>query len=112
VVAGLVRRAEDWPWSSVRAHLAGEDDELATVAPLRALIPDFAAILTAPADPAATARIERAPIIGRSLGAPEWVASGGSAAASHPANPASSREHEGTAAENCRCRDRSSKLLP
>ena len=26
-------------------HLAGEDDELATVAPLRALIPDFAALL-------------------------------------------------------------------
>ena len=29
VVAGLVRRAEDWPWSSTRAQLAGEDDELA-----------------------------------------------------------------------------------
>src|SRR5438067_140509 len=41
VVAGLVSRAEDWPWSSTRAQLAGEDDELATVAPLRALIPDF-----------------------------------------------------------------------
>src|SRR6516162_3137729 len=37
VVAGLVSRAEDWPWSSARAHLAGEDDELATVAPLRVL---------------------------------------------------------------------------
>jgi putative transposase len=36
VVAGLVSRAEDWPWSSTRAQLAGEDDELATVAPLRA----------------------------------------------------------------------------
>src|SRR4029077_16424146 len=71
---GLVSRAEDWPWSSARAHLAGEDDELATVAPLRALIPDFAALLTAPADPATTARIERAPTIGRPLGAPEWIA--------------------------------------
>jgi putative transposase len=69
-----VSRAEDWPWSSARAHLAGEDDELATVAPLRALIPDFAALLTAPADPATTARIERAPTIGRPLGAPEWIA--------------------------------------
>jgi putative transposase len=74
VVARLVSRAEDWPWSSVRAHLAGEDDELATVAPLRALIPDFAPFLTAPADPATTARIERAPTIGRPLGTPEWVA--------------------------------------
>jgi len=71
VVAGLVSHAEDWPWSSARAHLAVEDDELATVAPLRALIPDFAAVLAAPADPAATTRIERAPAIGRPLGAPE-----------------------------------------
>ena len=74
VAAGLVSRAEDWPWSSARAHLAGEDDELATAAPLRALIPDFATLFTAPADPAATARIERAPTIGRPLGAPEWIA--------------------------------------
>lgn len=74
VAAGLVSRAEDWPWSSARAHLAGEDDELATVAPLRALIRDFAALLTAPADPTTTTRIERAPTIGRPLGAPEWIA--------------------------------------
>jgi len=74
VAAGLVSRAEVWPWSSARAHLAGADDELANVAPLRALIPDFAALLTAPADPATTARIERAPTIGRPLGAPEWIA--------------------------------------
>ena len=74
VVAGLVSRAEDWPWSSARAHPAGEDDDLATVAPLRALIPDFAALLRAPGDPETTARIERAPTIGRPLGAPEWVA--------------------------------------
>jgi putative transposase len=31
VVAGLVSHAGDWPWSSTRAHLAGEDDELAAV---------------------------------------------------------------------------------
>jgi putative transposase len=74
VVAGLVSRAEDWPWSSTRAQLAGEDDELATVAPLRALIPDFAALLAMPADAATTTRIERAPTIGRPLGRPEWIA--------------------------------------
>jgi putative transposase len=39
-----------------------------------ARIPDFAALLRAPDDPATTARIERAPTIGRPLGAPEWVA--------------------------------------
>lgn len=75
MVAGLVSHAEDWPWSSIRAHLAGKDDELATVAPLRALIPDFAGLLAMPADPAATARIDRAaPTIERPLGASEWIA--------------------------------------
>jgi putative transposase len=69
VVAGLVSRAEEWPWSSTRAQLAGEDDELAAVAPLRALIPDFAALLAMPADAAATTRIERAlPSAARSEG--------------------------------------------
>jgi hypothetical protein len=56
------------------AHLAGEDDELAKMAPSRTLIPDFAVVLAAPADPATTTRIARAPTIGRPLGAPEWVA--------------------------------------
>ena len=58
----------------VERHLAGEDDELAIVAPLRALITDFAALLAASTDPATTARIERAPAIGRPLGAREWIA--------------------------------------
>ena len=90
----LVSRAENWPWSSARAHLAGEDDELATVAPLRALIPDFAALLTAPADPATMARIERAPTIGRPLEAPERVAALERRLGRplHPANPAQRRE--------------------
>jgi putative transposase len=71
VAAGLVSRAEDRLWSSTRARLAGEDDELATVAPLRTLIPDFAALPAMPADAATTTRIERAPTIGRPLGSPE-----------------------------------------
>jgi hypothetical protein len=58
-VAALVSRAKDWPWSSTRAHLAGEDDELATVAPLQALIPVYGA--SRHADRRATTRIERAP---------------------------------------------------
>jgi putative transposase len=74
VVAGLVSRAEDWPWSSTRAQLAGEDDEFATMAPLRALILDFAALLAMRADAATTIRIERTPTIGCPLGSPEWIA--------------------------------------
>jgi putative transposase len=74
VAAGLVRRAEDWPWSSARAHLAARDDDLAIVAPLLARIPDFAGLLAAPADAAATIRLERAATIGRPLGSPAWIA--------------------------------------
>src|SRR5437868_4973426 len=43
--ARLVDRAQEWPWSSVRAHLAGEDDELVDVAPLLDRYGDFAAFL-------------------------------------------------------------------
>ena len=34
VRARLVAQAQDWAWSSARAHLAGEDDGLVRVAPL------------------------------------------------------------------------------
>ena len=45
VRARLAARAEDWPWSSVRAHLAGVDDALVAVAPLLDRDPDFARLL-------------------------------------------------------------------
>ena len=34
VPSRLVGRAWDWPWSNVRAHMAGVDDALAVVAPV------------------------------------------------------------------------------
>jgi putative transposase len=45
VRARLVGRAEDWPWSSVRAHLHRRDDQVVTVAPALERIDDFAAFL-------------------------------------------------------------------
>jgi putative transposase len=36
---------EQWPWSSARAHLRGEDDELVSVRPLLDLMPDWASYL-------------------------------------------------------------------
>src|SRR5258708_9892075 len=45
VRARLARRARDWRWSSARAHLAGEDDELVRVRPLLALAPDWPGLL-------------------------------------------------------------------
>lgn len=74
VAAGLVAGAADWPWSSARAHLAGRDDALATVAPLASRIPDFAGLLDSGEDAAAVERLRRAASVGRPVGAPEWIA--------------------------------------
>jgi putative transposase len=74
VRAGLVARAEDWPWSSVRAHLAGRDDALVKTAPLavrvRADLPRFFE-----ADVAAEAlkKLRRATATGRPLGGAAWM---------------------------------------
>lgn len=38
---GLAAAAEDYPWSSARAHLAGRDDGLVAVEPLLSLVPDW-----------------------------------------------------------------------
>jgi putative transposase len=45
VRARLAARAEDWPWSSARAHLSGRDDCLAKVSPLLAMIGDWHGLL-------------------------------------------------------------------
>jgi len=45
VRAGLVACAEDWPWSSARAHLCARDDCLVKVATLLAMVPDWRAFL-------------------------------------------------------------------
>jgi len=45
VRAKLVPQAEDWPWSSVRAHLAGSDDGLVIVKPVLDRVGDFAKLL-------------------------------------------------------------------
>jgi putative transposase len=45
VRAGLAARAEAWPWSSARAHLAGRDDGLVSVAPLLDAVGDWRAFL-------------------------------------------------------------------
>jgi putative transposase len=45
VRAGLVAKAEEWPWSSARAHLSGRDDRLVKAAPLLAMVGDWKAFL-------------------------------------------------------------------
>lgn len=74
VRAKLAARAEDWPWSSVHAHLSGEDDGLVTVAPLAARYPDIAAMLAEQAgDSAAWAKLRKAESTGRPIGGEEWL---------------------------------------
>lgn len=74
VRAHLVERAEDWPWSSVRAHLSGRDDGLVTLAPVLARTGSFATFLDQPYDePAAFDALRRAETIGRPLGSDTWI---------------------------------------
>ena len=75
VRAGLVERAEAWRWSSVRAHLAGEDDALVRVAPALDRYGDFAAFLGSPADYGDAWRaLRRSETTGRPLGSSDWIA--------------------------------------
>ena len=73
VRAKLVGRPRQWAWSSAKAHLAGRDDRLATVAPLLALAPDWRAFLRS-ALPEETVRdLHAHGRTGRPLGSPTFV---------------------------------------
>jgi len=74
VRARLVKHAGDWRWSSVRAHLAGRDDELATVAPLLERCSGrFADLLDTALAPEPVAALRAAETIGRPLGSPAFL---------------------------------------
>lgn len=75
VRAGLVRRARDWPWSSVGAHLSGQDDALVTVAPLLERYGDFEEILDRQAEEEAStwAALRKSETTGRPVGRSEWL---------------------------------------
>jgi putative transposase len=85
VAAGMVGRAEDWPWSSARSHLAGrraKGDPLTDVAALGAHVPNWRAYLrrgadaggASPAGEAVLEAIEARLRTGRLLGTEEWIA--------------------------------------
>jgi putative transposase len=73
VRARLCDRAEQWAWSSARAHLAGRDDQLVTVRPLLDRAGDFAAFLGAEEDQQATRALRMAETTGRPVGEAAWV---------------------------------------
>ena len=74
VRARLVERAEDWRWSSVRAHHLGRDDEIVSVAPLLDCCGGrFADLIeTAPSAESLSA-LRAAETIGRPLGSPSFL---------------------------------------
>ena len=68
-----MERASDWGWSSVRAHLAGEDDGLVAVKPVLDRFPDFAGMLEIEPTTVEMNALRRAETSGRPLGSKAWV---------------------------------------
>jgi len=74
VRAGLVARACEWPWSSVRAHLAGRDDPLVRTGPLRQYVrEDMARFFEADVEAEALKKLRSAASTGHPLGGAAWL---------------------------------------
>ncbi len=74
VKAGLVGKAEDWQWSSTRAHLSGQDTPHVRVTPALSRIGDFSTYLKdVPETDERWANILKAEFIGRPVGAKAWL---------------------------------------
>lgn len=75
VRARLCDRAEQWPWSSTRAHIAGTSNGHVDVAPALERVGDFSAFLGEAFDEAMTyAALRKAESVGRPVGSREWLA--------------------------------------
>src|SRR5215469_414178 len=74
VRARLVARAEDWSWSSVRAHLKGEDDGLTVVRPVLDRVEDFAGLIALEGEDAEFKDLRAAEATGRPIGTRDFVA--------------------------------------
>jgi len=72
--ARLAARAQDWPWSSARAHLAGRDDGVARVGPLLQRAGDWADFLAGGLSEAEHGAIRSGERTGRPLGSADFVA--------------------------------------
>ncbi|MEK6543092.1 MAG: transposase [Elusimicrobiota bacterium] len=73
VKAGLVADPASYPWSSARAHLAGQDQNLVKVAPLLDLTEDWGTFLRQPTADGQNALIELHERTGRPLGNEEFI---------------------------------------
>jgi putative transposase len=68
VRATLAERPQDWPWSSVHAHLAATPDGVTALVPILDRFPSFADFIEQPPDQAMALRLRKAETIGRPLG--------------------------------------------
>jgi putative transposase len=73
VRAGLCERAVEWPWSSTAALLGLDDDGVTEARPVRARIPDLAALLESAEDEERTTHLRRGESTGRPIGSSEWL---------------------------------------
>jgi putative transposase len=78
VRAGLVSRAQDWAWSSVRAHLNGVDDDLVRVRSVLDRVERFGELIADGAEAGqrydgALQALLSSQTTGRPLGAPDFV---------------------------------------
>ena len=73
VRAGMVVSALEYPWSSARAHLAGQDDRLVRVAPLLQRVPDWGAFIRQPVGPELLDLLRRHGASGAPLGDEDFV---------------------------------------
>src|SRR3954465_6066347 len=64
VRARLVQRAQDWRWSSTRAHLRGKDDGVTALKPIRDRFLDFADLLAREPETEMLERLRAAESIG------------------------------------------------
>jgi len=73
VHANMVNRPEDYIWSSAPAHLAGEDDDLAKVAPMLDRVDDWQGYLDSGLDDASIELVRKHSRTGRPLGDDAFV---------------------------------------
>jgi putative transposase len=74
VRAKLVRRPQDWRWSSARALITNRSDGLTARRPVQKQFGPLRDFLAEPADPKALKRLSQALTIGRPVGSPAFLA--------------------------------------
>ena len=75
VRAKLAQTPEAYPWSSAKAHVVGEDDDLVKVTPLLERIPEWQDFLAYDQADAVAEKLYRHERTGRPLGSDSFVAS-------------------------------------